>query len=110
MNPLAASQASPGDFPPHARLGALLMLFGLCGPLVAAEAQLTYADLVSRLTDLERLPVLPTSGDQCALWSNFARQSRYDAATGKYIDWGKNRTARASFAGKPTRKNRTKAQ
>jgi len=40
----------------------------LCGQLIAGET-LTYVDLVKRLTDLERLAVLPDPGERCARWS-----------------------------------------
>ncbi|HVM48316.1 MAG TPA: DUF2961 domain-containing protein [Candidatus Acidoferrum sp.] len=45
---------------------------------------------MSRLTDLSCLATLPAAGDQCAQWSSYDRHSRYDEATGKYIDWDAN--------------------
>ena len=60
------------------------------GLLWAAEPGLTYADLIRRLTDLEQLATLPAPGEQCAQWSSYDRRSRYDAATGKYVDWDAN--------------------
>jgi hypothetical protein len=57
---------------------------------VAAPQALSYVDLVHRITDLEFLATLPLSGDQCAQWSSYDRKSRYDAATGKYLDWDAN--------------------
>ena len=39
------------------------------GPLWAAEQELSYVDLVKRLTDLEYLATIPAPGDQCAQWS-----------------------------------------
>src|SRR5882762_7747676 len=60
-------------------------------PLGAAEETLTYVDLVHRLTDLESLATLPAQGEQGALWSSYERKSRYDEATGKYVDWDANR-------------------
>ena len=59
---------------------------------VAAGAQekFTYTDLVKRLTDLERLSVLPAAGDTCSQWSSYDRGSKYDAATGKYVGWDAN--------------------
>ncbi len=56
----------------------------------AAEQKLTYADLVNRLTDLEYLATIPAPGDSCAQFSSYDRKSRYDAASGKYIDWDAN--------------------
>jgi hypothetical protein len=55
-----------------------------------AEQTVSYAELVHRLTDLESLALLPPNGEQCAQWSSFHRDSRYDAATGKYVAWDQN--------------------
>jgi hypothetical protein len=55
-----------------------------------AETTLTYTDLVQRMTDLSHLAVLPAAGEKCALWSSYDRASRYDAKTGKYINWDAN--------------------
>ena len=62
----------------------------VCGPLWAAQQELTYVDLVKRLTDLEYLATAPAQGEQCAQCSSYDRRSRYDAATGKYVDWDAN--------------------
>ena len=56
---------------------------------VAAES-LTYVDLVDRLTDLEHLATLPAPGEKCVQWSSYDRRSKYDSASGKYIDWSAN--------------------
>ncbi len=56
----------------------------------AAQETATYADLVSRMLDLERLAVLPAGGETCKQWSSWDRGSRYDEATGKYVNWGAN--------------------
>ena len=58
-------------------------------PLQAAE-KLTYIDLINRLTDLEHVAVLPAPGEKCAQFSSYDRRSRYDAQSGKYIDWSAN--------------------
>ncbi|MBI2928354.1 MAG: DUF2961 domain-containing protein [Verrucomicrobia bacterium] len=55
-----------------------------------AAERLTYVDLVKRVTDLERLAVLPEAGEHCAQWSSYDRASRYDSATGKYVGWDAN--------------------
>jgi hypothetical protein len=63
----------------------------LCASCVGADGpRLTYADLVGRLTDLERLAVLPAVGEKGAQASSFDRQARYDVETCKYIDWDAN--------------------
>ena len=56
----------------------------------AAERKLTYVDLAGRLTDLERLAVLPQPGEKCMQWSSWDRRSQYDAKTGKYVHWHAN--------------------
>jgi hypothetical protein len=58
-------------------------------PAIAAE-KLTYVDLVDWLTDLEYLAKLPDVGEKCAQWSSYDRRSKYDSASGKYIDWTAN--------------------
>ncbi|OHB79125.1 MAG: hypothetical protein A2Z25_17845, partial [Planctomycetes bacterium RBG_16_55_9] len=70
------------------------VVFGFLGagrwsPAVAAE-RLTYVDLVHRLTDLEHLATLPELGETCAQWSSYDRRSKYDAASGKYVEWSAN--------------------
>ena len=60
------------------------------GSAVQAGQTLTYVDLVSRLTDLEHLAVLPEPGETCALWSSYDRASKYDAVSGKYVKWDAN--------------------
>jgi len=56
----------------------------------ALGAELTYPDLVNRLTDLKGLARLPQPGERCAQWSSYDRASRYDPRTGKYIHWDAN--------------------
>ncbi|MFZ1935291.1 MAG: glycoside hydrolase family 172 protein [Thermoguttaceae bacterium] len=67
-------------------------VIALCASAAAARAAqtLTYPDLVSRMTDLQRLSVLPAAGERCAQASSYDRASKYDEKTGKYIDWGAN--------------------
>src|SRR4030065_12323 len=69
----------------------------ICGFLVAgrispaaATERLTYVDLVSRLTDMEHLATLPAAGEKCVPWASYDRRSKYDSASGKYIDWSAN--------------------
>jgi hypothetical protein len=51
---------------------------------------LKYVDLVNRLTNLEALAVLPEPGETCQQWSSYDRASRFDSATGKYLNWDAN--------------------
>jgi hypothetical protein len=60
------------------------------GAVSAAAAELSYVDLVRRLTDLEYLATLPAVGEECAQWSSYDRKSRYDATTDKYVNWDAN--------------------
>src|ERR1700720_3017373 len=50
----------------------------------------TYVDLVGRLTDLAHLCTVPELGETSAQWSSYDRRGRYDAATGKYVNWDAN--------------------
>jgi hypothetical protein len=68
----------------------LVFLLTLGASGCRAETRLTYIDLVERLTDLERVAVLPEQGESCMQWSSYDRQSRYDAKTGKYVKWEAN--------------------
>ncbi|MGA2863619.1 MAG: DUF2961 domain-containing protein [Verrucomicrobiota bacterium] len=68
----------------------LLATLALGGSVFAAELDFSYVDLVKRLTDLEHLATLPSPGEQCAQWSSYDRHSRYDEASGKYVDWDAN--------------------
>jgi hypothetical protein len=69
------------------RLLLLAVLAGLVAAPAAAE-DLSYVDLVGRLTDLEHLATLPPEGDTCAQWSSYDRGSRYE--DGKYLGWAAN--------------------
>jgi len=76
-------------------LCALVSCWLLCAlvsapPARAATQKLTYLDLIHRLTDLEYLATLPAAGETCAQWSSWDRASRYDEATGKYVNWDAN--------------------
>jgi hypothetical protein len=75
----------------HSLLSALTVgLILVCGPLRAAQQELTYVDLVKRLTDLQYLATVPAQDEQCAQWSSYDRASRYDTTTGKYVGWDAN--------------------
>lgn len=52
--------------------------------------RLDYADLVARLSDLERLAEPPVPGEQGGCHSSYDRRSRYNAATDRYEDWNAN--------------------
>ncbi len=70
-----------------------LLVLAAClaaAPICRAGEKLTYVDLIRRLTDLERLAVLPAPGEKCQQWSSWDRRSRYDAEAGKYVNWSAN--------------------
>lgn len=80
------------------RLGGLwaagmVMAIGAASTGKGAE-RWTYLDLARRLTDLEALAVLPPPGEKCQQWSSYDRASRYDEATGKYVNWSANSDGR----------------
>ena len=54
----------------------------------AAQVELSYVDLIAKLTDLEALAVLPIEGETCSQWSSYDRASRYEGD--KYIAWDAN--------------------
>lgn len=65
-------------------------VIGCLGLMTAGAADLTYADLVGRLTDLEHLATRPVPGEQCRQWSSYDRASRVDEVTGRYLGWDAN--------------------
>jgi hypothetical protein len=60
----------------------------LCGLSFAKE--ISYADIVDQLTNLQNLALLPADGQKCALWSSYNQVSKYDANTNAYIEWHRN--------------------
>ena len=72
------------------------MVFGVlaavlaAGPVWAQTASYTYGDLVMRMVDPRVPAVLPADGEFCKQWSSWDRASRYDEATGKYVNWDAN--------------------
>lgn len=69
---------------------AVVCLLAAPAPLCLAAEPLTYVDLIERLTDLERLALLPEPGNTCRQWSSYDRASKYDEAAGKYVKWDAN--------------------
>ncbi|MCH4821775.1 DUF2961 domain-containing protein [Gramella lutea] len=50
---------------------------------------LTYAQVVSKLTDLKSLAELPETGEKSEMWSSYDRKSKIDSA-GNFVDWDAN--------------------
>ncbi|MBP7935272.1 MAG: DUF2961 domain-containing protein [Phycisphaerae bacterium] len=76
------------------RLPCRILVMALFVPLLrtqvaVGEVRLSYSELLSFLTDLNRLPVIEP-GVYCRQFSSYDRRSRLDEATGKYIDWEAN--------------------
>jgi len=64
-----------------------LLCIAFAGSAVA-QIELSYIDLIAKLTDMEVLAVLPVKGEACSQWSSYDRASRYEGD--KYIDWAAN--------------------
>jgi len=76
------------------RFQIIVIGFAVCGsPFLGAAVlagELTYVDLINRLTDLEHLATLPAAGEKCEQWSSYDRKSKYDGGGGKYVNWFAN--------------------
>ena len=68
----------------------VLAVVAVCFCGLSRADELTYVDLIGRLTDLEGLAVLPQPGETCAQWASYDRASKYDAAAGEYVRWEAN--------------------
>ena len=69
------------------QLSCVALLF-ISGSVFAEE--LSYVDLVNRMTDLEGLATLPVTGESCAMWSSNDRASSFNEQAGKYEKWFAN--------------------
>ena len=69
---------------------AVLTIVALAQAVSSAGETITYNDLVSRLSDLERLatPIVP--GEKTFASTSHDRGSKYNAETDKYENWGSN--------------------
>ncbi|MCX6016840.1 MAG: hypothetical protein NT020_14790, partial [Chloroflexales bacterium] len=52
--------------------------------------ELSYLDLISRLTDLTRLATPPPADERTGTFSSYDRRSHYNASTGLYEAWDAN--------------------
>lgn len=66
----------------------LLLAVLACGKEKEAE-NLSYAEVVGRLTDLKSLAELPKPGEKSEMWSSYDRKSKIDSA-GNFVDWDAN--------------------
>lgn len=60
------------------------------GPVRGQTTSYSYSDLVMQMLDPRVPAVLPAEGESCKQWSSWDRASRYDEATGKYVNWDAN--------------------
>ena len=75
--------------PTSFRYSVLLLTLAAIPACLRAETY-TYPQLVSRMTDLRQLAVLPALGEKMSLASSYDRGSKYDAVHDKYVNWGAN--------------------
>lgn len=77
---------------PNLRKFNLALLTLLLGFAVRAQENdsLSYATIVSRLTDLRSLADRPAEGEKSAMWSSYDRQSKVNSATGEFLNWEAN--------------------
>jgi hypothetical protein len=61
-----------------------------CSVNSKADNALSYPEIVSWLTDFERLALLPAPGERTGLASSHDRASQYDAIHDRYIAWDAN--------------------
>lgn len=66
-----------------------VMAIGFCGVVLASQ-EYSYIDLVNMLVDMERLAIIPQTGETTQQWSSYDRTSYYDPKTGKYVGWDNN--------------------
>ncbi len=67
----------------------LACILGSAAALGADSNVKDYAWFLNRLIDLDHLAILE-NGQTCKQFSSYDRKSRYDEATGKYLDWSAN--------------------
>jgi len=75
----------------YGTIGCVLMgfLLGAMADVARAGKSVSYAELLSYLTDLDKLPIIEP-GVYCKQFSSYDRQSRIDEATGKQVNWDAN--------------------
>jgi hypothetical protein len=56
----------------------------------ALADEVSFVDLVHRMTDLQRLATLPAEGEKAAMWSSYDRAATFHKETGKYENWHAN--------------------
>jgi hypothetical protein len=72
------------------RIATLFIVMAIMSACISHQKELTYEDIVSRMTDLKRIAQLPADGEKSGMFSSYDRKSKYDPATDSYIDWSAN--------------------
>lgn len=67
-----------------------ILLVGWIVSSCTYNKNIPYIEVVGRMTDLERLAILPVEGETSGMFSSYDRRSKYDEKTGTYIDWSAN--------------------
>ena len=62
------------------------LVLGASAAVVAAQEQITQADLLRRVIDLQRLTTPPPVGERTGMFSSYDRRSQIDSA-GKLVEW-----------------------
>lgn len=73
----------------HVMLLILLLLAGGT-EVFSQDKNISYAELIKRLTDLKALSELPVEGEASAMWASYDRRSKVDPASGEFIEWSAN--------------------
>ncbi|MHC4620197.1 MAG: DUF2961 domain-containing protein [Planctomycetota bacterium] len=68
-----------------------ILLVVLVFQFAAAGEELSYADIVKRLYDLEHLATPPLAGEKCSSWTSADRAARFNEQTGRYENWSANK-------------------
>ncbi|MEM7487100.1 MAG: glycoside hydrolase family 172 protein [Bacteroidota bacterium] len=72
------------------KLGITLFIVASILSCEKEQKNISYVDMVKRLTDLKTLAKLPEEGEKSAMWSSYDRDSKIDSVTGEFIDWDAN--------------------
>jgi len=69
----------------------MILLLVLVPFFAFTQEQLTYSDLLNRLTDMEYLATSPQLGEKSGNFSSYDRRARYDKVSDTYLEWDSNR-------------------
>ena len=75
---------------PVNRLISIFAFFTAATASMAEQRTLEYAEIVSRITDLDTLTAAPLDGEKSGSATSHDRRSAYDESEGKYVNWHAN--------------------